>query len=150
MERRAVSEVVGVALISVILVSIGLVWLATQGPLLTMHAYSIIDQIRAAERRQSQLLTLLYYYRDGQGTLTLYIYNYGAGNSTISRLFVGDSEVNLQQAVIKNAETGQHFQNKVIPPRVLAEVNVPNAPSGRFIVFLMTEEGGRFAWEVHV
>jgi hypothetical protein len=102
------------------------------------------------ERRHRQLLSLLYYYRDGSGSLVLYIYNYGAEDSTISRLFVKDSEVPLPSVTVKNAETGQPLQNRIIPPKVLAEVKVPGAPSGTYIVFLTTKEGGQFSWEVHV
>lgn len=150
MYRRGVSEVVGVALISIVVAAVGLAWLASQGQMLAMQAYGIIDQIRAAERRQRQLLSLLYYYRDGFGNLVLYIYNYGAEDSTISRLFVKDGEVPLSSIAVKNAETNQPLQNRVIPPRALAEVSVPNAASGTYVVFLITEEGGRFSWEVRV
>ena len=150
MKRRGISEVAGVVLMSLVVASISLVWLATQGPLLTMQASSIIDQLRAAERRQRQLLSLLYYFKDGAGNLVLYIYNYGAEDSTASRLFVGDGEVDLGSVTVKNAETNQPLPGLRIPPKVLAEVKIPSAPSGRYIVFLMTEEGGRFAWEVSV
>jgi len=111
--------------------------------MLTTHAYGIIDQIRTAGRRQRQLLSLLYYYKDGLGNLVLYIYNYGAEDSTISRLFMKDGEVPISSITVKNAETNQPLQGRVIPPKVLAEVRVPNAPSGTYVVFLMTEEGGR-------
>jgi hypothetical protein len=148
--RRGVSEVAGVALISMIIAMIGLAWLAAQAPLLSMQAYGIIEQIRAVERRHRQLLSLLYYYRDGSGSLILYIYNYGLDNSTISRLFMGNGEVSLESITMKNAETNQPLQNHVIPPKTPAEVRVPGAPSGTYIVFLVTEEGGQFSWEVHV
>jgi len=150
MERRGVSEVAGVILVSMIIFSVGLAWLAAQGPLLAMQAYSIIDLIRAAERRQRQLLSLLYYFKDGAGNLVLYIYNYGVEDSTIARLFVGDGEVDLGSVTVKNAETNQPLPGLRIPPKVLAEVKIPSAPSGRYIVFLMTKEEGRFAWEVSV
>ncbi|MEM2487284.1 MAG: hypothetical protein QXR44_01645 [Thermoproteota archaeon] len=97
---------------------------------------SIVDAIRVSERRQKQLLSLIYAYRDEQGNIHLYIYNYGATSSTISKLIVKGYVI-----------TGPGVIGRVLPPKSGPhELIFPCTARGQVDIILMTAEGGIFIW----
>jgi hypothetical protein len=110
---------------------------------------SVVDLIRAAEKRQRQLLSLTYCYPDGQGRLHLFIYNYGEETSTPNIVIVGQNvyykDVNMTSIIMKNMDTGVPCSD--IPPKMLVELTVP-APAFDFV--MLTVEGGIFSWKLNV
>jgi hypothetical protein len=89
--RRGVSEVLGAILIAVIVMAMSATYVMLEAGRSTRETMSIVDLIRAAEKRQKQLLSLTYYYKQGD-SLKLYIYNYGEESST-PKLILVDGEV---------------------------------------------------------
>lgn len=138
--RRGVSEVLGAILIAVMVISMSTAYALWAGQSGQRQAMSMADVIRAAERRQRQLLSLTYAYRDGQGRVHLYIYNYGSEASTVSRLFVGSQEI-----------TDSNVIGVVLPPKSGPyELAFTCSVSGSVDVLLLTAEGGTFIWKVNL
>lgn len=136
--RRGVSEVLGAILIAVMVISMSTAYALWAGQASQRQAMSIADIIRAAERRQRQLLSLTYAYRDGQSRVHLYVYNFGSEASTVSRLFVGGQEI-----------TDSSVIGKVLPPKSGPhELAFVCSASGSMDVLLATAEGGIFIWTV--
>jgi hypothetical protein len=134
--RRAVSEILGAILVAVITVAISVVYASAGAHTAESQALSMVDVIRAAERRQRQLLSLTYWYLEGSN-LHLFIYNYGNENSTIKALFVGDYNVTGVVGV-------------TVTPKELKEVSFTCPRSGLLDVVLLTREGGIFIWKISV
>ena len=74
--RRGVSEVLGAIVIAVLVLSMSASYVLLEMERSGRETYSIIDLIRKAEKRQKQLLSLIYYQKKGSD-LKIYIYNYG-------------------------------------------------------------------------
>lgn len=149
--RRAASEVLGAAIIAVITI---LMTVAYAGYGLTQaqtQTASISDLLRMSARAQRQLLSLTYYYVDGQGGLHVFIYNLGGEDSTLKTVVVGSTRYDLPNAQVrlKDALSGQFMDDCRIPPRKLAELTVP-APAGQFDMIVLTDEGGVFIWRLNV
>lgn len=153
-KRRGASEVLGVLLMTAIVMGIAAVWLSTEAPRISRESMGIIEMLRFAARRQSQLLSLLYYYKDSGNNLVLFLYNYGLENSTISSrngIILAGNIIPLDQVVIRDAESGKVITNRVIRYKQVVEVIIPNCPPrGIYDLIIRTEEGGVFIWEVGI
>jgi hypothetical protein len=91
LNRRGVSEVLGAILIAVIVMGMSATYVTLEASRSKAETMSVVDLIRAAERKQRQLLSLIYYYKQGNN-LKLYFYNYGSETST-PKLILADQEV---------------------------------------------------------
>jgi len=89
--KRGVSEVLGAILIALIVAAMSATYVMMEASQSAKKTMSIVDLIRAAEKRQKQLLSLTYYYKQNN-SLKLYIYNYGEEDSTPKLLLV-DGEI---------------------------------------------------------
>jgi hypothetical protein len=136
--RRAVSEIVGAVLIAMITIAMSVAYVVAGRSVAQSQTLSMVDLIRAAERRQRQLLSLTYYYKYGNN-LDLYLYNYGNENATIKKLFVGNFEV-----------TDSRVIGLTVVPKELKYVTFRCDQSGSLDVLLLTEEGGIFIWKINV
>lgn len=90
-DKRAVSEVLGAVLIAVIVMAMSATYIMFEAGRSARETMGIVDLIRAAEKSQSQLLSLTYYYRQ-DSSLKLYVYNYGKETSTPKMILI-DQEV---------------------------------------------------------
>ena len=90
-DKRATSEVLGAILIAIIVMGMSATYIMLEAGRSTKETMGIVDLIRAAERRQKQLLSLTYYNKQGSN-LKLYLYNYGEEAST-PKLILADQEV---------------------------------------------------------
>lgn len=151
--KRGLSEIVGALLVSSIIIAMAVAWVAWESPTLTKQTLSIIEVIRAVEKRQSQLLSLLYYYRSSEVNpkLLLYIYNYGRVPATIKNVYIKGVLIAHERLIVKDAASGRIITNYLIEPRETVEVTVLGAPvEDTLTILLLTEEGGMFVWEIHV
>jgi len=148
--KRGTSEVLGALLIASIVISMSTVWLTFEASHATRRTMSVVNIIRAAERKQKQLLSLTYYYYDeNDGYLKLYIYNYGDEVSTPNRI-ITNREVKFE---IRDPNTGNPIDSR-IKPKTLVELAIEETyiPSGKdfFNLVLFTEEGGIYSWRIVV
>lgn len=153
MERRGVSEVTGALLIALVMISVAVAWLMLEAPRISRESMGVIEALRAAARRQRQLLSILYYYRTSDGKLRIYLYNYGSEDSTISGdkgIILAGSVVLREQVVMKDAESGSSITDYKVRPRQTVEMTFPSCPSGTFDLIIRTEEGGLFVWELKI
>ncbi len=144
--RLGVSEVLGAIVITILVLGVSASYILLGMERSGGETLSIIELIRRAERRQNQLLSLIYYQRQN-GDLKVYIYNYGDEPSTPKRIFA-DREIPLSKISIKNMDTGDLISN--IPPKTLVELTMPSPSTEDFILVLITEEGGIFSWKITV
>ena len=144
--RLGVSEVLGAIVITILVLGVSASYILLGMERSGGETLSIIELIRRAERRQNQLLSLIYYQRQN-GDLKVYIYNYGDEPSTPKRIFA-DREIPLSKISIKNMDTGDLIGN--IPPKTLVELTMPSPSTEDFILVLITEEGGIFSWKITV
>jgi len=145
-DRRGVSEVLGAIVIAVLVLSMSASYILLEMERSGKETYSIIDLIRKAEKRQKQLLSLIYYQKKGDN-LKLYIYNYGEEPSTPQRI-LADREVPLSSVSMKNMDTGKKCNS--IPPKTLVELTMPAPASTSFTLVIITREGGIFSWKISV
>ena len=144
--KRAASEVLGALLIASIVIAISSTWLAFEASRATKQTLSVVDIIRAAGRRQRQLLSLTYYHKHGSN-LDLYVYNYGEEVSTI-KFIVIDQTIVLPDSM-ENMNTGEIANLLPIPPKNLVKLELNIDPSkSDFVVLLLTNEGGIFSWKL--
>jgi len=144
--RRGVSEVLGAIVIAVLVLGMSASYVLLEMERSGREMYSIIDLIRKAEKRQKQLLSLIYYQKQG-GNLKVYIYNYGEEPSTPQRI-LADREVPLSSVSMKNMDTGKKCNS--IPPKTLVELTMPAPASTSFTLVIITREGGIFSWKISV
>ena len=145
--RRGVSEVLGAIVIAVLVLGMSASYVLLEMERSGREMYSIIDLIRKAEKRQKQLLSLIYYQKKGSD-LKLYIYNYGEEPSTPQRI-LADREVPLSSVSMKNMDTGKKCNS--IPPKTLVELTIKPVPSpDSFTLVIITREGGVFSWKISV
>ena len=144
--RRGVSEVLGAIVIAVLVLSMSVSYVLLEMERAGRETYSIIDLIRKAEKRQKQLLSLIFYQKKG-GNLKVYIYNYGEEYSTPKRILT-DREVSLSSVSMKNMDTGAAVSN--IPPKTLVELTMPAPSTDSFTLVIITGEGGVFSWKISV
>ena len=142
--RRGVSEVLGAIVMAVLVLGMTASYVLLEMERSGRETHSIIDLIRKAEKRQKQLLSLIYYQRSG-GSLKVYIYNYGDEASTPQRILT-DREVPLSQISMKNMDAGEMCSS--IPPKTLVELTLPDPASSNFTLVIITREGGVFSWRI--
>jgi len=155
LNRRGVSELVGIFLMTLIVMGIAAAWLTLEAPRISRESMGIVEALRAAARRQRQLLSLLYYYKTSESTpkLRIYIYNYGFEESTISGdkgIILAGSVVPREAVTMRDAESGASITDYKIKPKQTVEITFPSCPSGTFDLIIRTEEGGIFIWELKV
>ena len=153
--RRATSEMVGAILIAMITVAMAVAYAAAGRSMVGSQALSMVDVIRAAERRQRQLLSLSYAYKDGEGNLHLFIYNYGSEACTPDKLYIAGQTYTCGSGSytfdMRQAGTNSPFSPSAFPidQKQLAELRAKPAPgSPQFDVILTTAEGGIFIWKI--
>ena len=144
--RRGVSEVLGAIVVAILVLGMSVSYILLEMERAGRETYSIIDLIRKAERRQRQLLSLIFYRRQGSD-LKLYIYNYGDEYSTPKRILT-DREVPLSKVRMRNMDTGEEVSS--IPPKTLVELTLPAPSADSFTLVIITEEGGVFSWKISV
>jgi len=144
--KRGTSEVLGALLVASIVIAMSVSWLTFEATRATRQTMSVVDLIRAAGRRQRQLLSLTYYHKQGN-KLTLYIYNYGEETSNL-KLIVIDQTIVLPDSM-ENMNTGESASLLPIPPKNLVRLEFEVDPSkSDFVVLLLTNEGGIFSWKL--
>jgi hypothetical protein len=142
----------GAMLIALITIAMSAVYVTAGAGTAQSQAMSMVDLIRAAEKRQRQLLSVTYYYKDGNGRLHLFIYNYGAEASTPDKLYMarvaysygsGSNTYDMKQA-------GGNTPVNCIDSKKLVELTAtPGFPlPSEFEVILTTKEGGIFIWKI--
>ena len=144
--RRGVSEVLGAIVIAILVLGMSVSYVLLEMERAGRETYSIIDLIRKAEKRQKQLLSLIFYQKKG-GSLKVYIYNYGDEYSTPQRILT-DKEVSLSSVSMKNMDTGAAVSS--IPPKTLVELTMPAPSTDSFTLVIITGEGGVFSWKISV
>jgi|GEM_PF-3783786 len=144
--KRGASEVLGAVLIAVIVMAMSATYVMFEAEKSTRETMGIVELIRAAEKRQKQLLSLTYYYKQGND-LKLYIYNYGEESST-PKMILTDQEVPLSSISMRNMDTGAACNN--IPPKTLVEITLPAPSQSTFTLALFTDEGGFYSWRITV
>jgi len=145
-KRRAASEMLGAVLIAVITIAMSAAYVMAGSSMAQSQALSMVDLIRAAERRQRQLLSLTYAHRDGSN-LYLYIYNYGSEASTPDKLYIGDAA--CPHSIYQ--EYGGTVGNGRIDPKELVVLKTTINPLlSQFDVIFTTKEGGIFIWKINV
>lgn len=149
LRRTAASEMVGAILIAMITIAMSVAYAIAGRSAAEGQTLSMVDLIRTAEKRQRQLLSLTYAYKDGNGRLHLFIYNYGSETVKPERLY-------LAGTVYTEGSGGNSFSMKdaygnpvsTIDPSQLVELTVPQPPGQpSFDVVLVTAEGGVFIWK---
>jgi len=148
--RRGASEVLGALFIALIVVAMSAAYVMAGRSMAQSQTLSMIDIIRAAERRQRQLLSLTYAYRDGSGNLHLFIYNYGSETSTPDRLYAAGSTYTRGsgQCTFSMKLAGTNTQVSSIGPKQLVELTATPTPAqSQFDMILTTAEGGIFIWK---
>ena len=145
-QRRAVSEIVGAVLIAMITIAMAVAYIVAGRSVAQSQALSMVDLIRAAERRQRQLLSLTYAYKDGSN-LYLYIYNYGSEASTPDKLYINGTAYSYSI----NQEYGGIVGNGCIDPKelVVLKITMNQLPS-QFDAIFTIKEGGIFIWKINV
>lgn len=129
----------GAILVAAIVISMSLTYAFWSEQTAQRQVMSVIDIMRAAEKRQKQLLSLTYAYKDGEERVHLYIYNYGSEASTVSKLFIGAQNVTASvYGITLPPKSGPH------------ELEFPCHVSGQADVLLITQEGGSFVWRVNL
>ena len=144
--RRGASEVLGAVLIAVIVMAMSATYVVFEAERSTRETMGIVELIRAAEKRQKQLLSLTYYHKQGN-SLKLYIYNYGEEPST-PKMVLTDQEVPLSSISMRNMDTGAACNS--IPPKTLVEIALPAPDPATFTLALFTDEGGFYSWRITV
>jgi flagellin-like protein len=144
--RRAVSEIVGAVLVAMITIAMSAAYVMAGRSTAQSQALSMVDLIRAAERRQRQLLSLTYFYKDGSN-LYLYIYNYGSEASTPDKLYISGSAYSYSIY----QEYGGTVGNGCIDPKELVVLKTTIDPLlSQFDAIFTTKEGGIFIWRINV
>jgi flagellin-like protein len=142
--RRAVSEIVGAVLVAMITIAMSAAYVMAGRSTAQSQTLSMVDLIRAAERRQRQLLSLTYFYKDGSN-LYLYIYNYGSEASTPDRLYISGTECSY--SIYQEYGVG----NGCIDPKELVVLKTTIDPLlSQFDAIFTTKEGGIFIWKINV
>jgi len=148
--RRGVSEVLGAILIAIIVISMSVTYVMFGLERSSRETTSIIELIRAAEKRQRQLLSLIYYHEQGN-KLILYIYNYGEETSNITRILT-NQDVPLDKIEMKDLSSDTPINDQTINPKTLVELTILEAekyvPDNDFNLVLFTEEGGIYSWRI--
>lgn len=147
LSQRGVSEIIsGLIMISALFgfTTFVLVHKARQGQ---MQAEGLIDVMREAEERQSQLIDFLYAEERG-GDLHVYISNYGWENAAVERGWVaGESVTDWNIYTVDGTPT-----DNVIPRESFVEMVVRDLPSGRaeeYAFAFLTESNSIYKWMVH-
>jgi len=162
--RRGASEVLGALLIASLVITMSAAWLMLEANRSTRQTISVVDLIRAAGRKQRQLLSLTYYNMPGEsGNLELYIYNYGEEVSTLKMVIltrktsdgseltsvVFDASDPNSRLSMWDENTGQRLQRPYeILPKHLVKITFNLGPAEEFVVVLLTDEGGIFSWKL--
>jgi hypothetical protein len=144
--KRGASEVLGAIIITVIVMAMSATYVMLEAGRSTRETMGIVELIRAAEKKQKQLLSLTYYYKQGS-SLKLYIYNYGDETSTPKMILI-EQEVPLSSVSMRNMDTDDTCNN--IPPKILVEIALPAPDQSTFTLALFTEEGGFYSWRITV
>jgi hypothetical protein len=148
--RCAVSEIVGAVLIAMITIAMSVAYVVAGRSVAQSQTLSMVDLIRAAERRQRQLLSLTYQYKDGNGRLHLFIYNYGSEASTPDKLYLAGTAYTGEpgQRMFDMTQAGTNTTVQFIGSKQLVELIATPAPGqNQFDIILMTKEGGIFLWK---
>jgi flagellin-like protein len=148
--RRAVSEIVGAVLVAMITIAMAVAYVMAGRSTAQSQVLSMVDLIRAAERRQRQLLSLTYAYKDGSGNLHLFIYNYGSETSTPDKLYLAEPTyvMGSGQYTFDMKQAGTNTPVPCIGSKQLVELTATPAPSqNQFDIILTTAEGGIFIWK---
>ena len=142
--RRGASEVLGAIVIAVLVLGMSVSYVLLEMGRAGRETLSMIELLRRAERRQKQLLSLVFYRASG-GSLYVYLYNFGEAEAALTRILT-DREVPPSEATLRNADTGEVID--VIPPRILVELVIPAPSMDEFTLVLVTDAGGVFSWKL--
>jgi len=143
--RRGVSEVLGAIVIAILVLGMTASYVLLEMERSGRETHSIIDLIRKAEKRQKQLLSLIYYQRSGGNSKVYIYYNYRDEVSTPQRILT-DREVPLSEVSMKNMDAGEACSS--IPPKTLVELTLPDPASSNFTLVIITREEGVFSWRI--
>lgn len=133
----------GAILIALITIAVSVAYATYSAQQASQQTMSVTDLIRAAERRQSQLLSLTYCYKQGN-RLRLYLYNYGTQESTPKLILVNGQVVS--NPAMKDVSTGDACDT--IAPRSLVELTLQAFGSSPFEVVVLTEQGAVYSWKL--
>ncbi len=147
--RRAASEVLGAILVAAITMAMSAAYAGYALTQTRIQTASISDALRSSARAQRQLLSLSYYYSDGQGRLHIFMYNMGGEESTLRTVIVGSARYDAPNIEMKDAVTGRSISNCKIAAKQLVEVTVPGQ-QGQIDLLVLTEEGGIFIWRLNL
>lgn len=103
-----------------------------------VETWGIVDAVRAAEHRQAQLLSLVY-YGGNANTLRVYVFNYGSEDAEIDRVWlhpVGSPGVERAYE-LHDAISGASLGG-TIPPKVLACFTFPDTPPDNYYFTFVT------------
>jgi hypothetical protein len=142
--RYSASEVLGALLIAAVVIAASIVYTTMAAERVGSEAIGVMDALRVAEQKQSQLLSLTYYYKDG-AYLKLYIYNYGSVSSAPKGVYVNGVE---QSFTMKDMNSGRSCRE--IAPKMLVELSVRAYGSNPYEILLLTEEGATYIWKLVV
>lgn len=147
--RRAASEVLGAIIIAVMTIVMAAVYASYSLVHVQTQTASISEILRTSAKAQRQLLSLSYYYVDGQGKLHVFVYNMGNEASTLKTVFVGSTGYSLPNPSVqmRDAVNQQPISDCVIGPKQLAELITP-ASAGQIDFLVLTVEGGVFVWRL--
>lgn len=143
--RKAVSEVLGILLVTTIITTVSLAYLAFAVQNTSVQVSSFSDVIKQAQRKVSILLSLTYYEKKGD-TIHLYIYNYGTLDAKIFQLYVQGDRV--RSFMVRDMNTGNIIGDGRIPVGKLVDLYFTGNLSGETEIFLVTEEFTTFSWKI--
>lgn len=94
LDSRGVSEILGAIVVFGIMLTSSVAYLSIELGRAKGEVAGITDMVRAAEHRQAQLLSLVYYAENRDlGLLRVYVFNYGTESAVIERFFLDGEEV---------------------------------------------------------
>jgi len=146
-EQRGVAEIIGFLIVTTALFGAVTYVLAVKGQQAEQQAQGLIDVMREAEMRQGELISYVY-TTDDENYLKVYLYNYGAENVELSRVFIQGKEAENNWSYKDAVENGATYNS--IPPSKLVEITFPiTSPSpleNGFYLTILTKHRGVYCW----
>lgn len=142
LDRRGVSEVVGVLLVTGVMFSVSSLFLFSQARTTGEATWGLVDLLRAGERRNREMLSLVYGFWEGS-RVHLYLYNYGGMVVEPQKWYAARQEAVLLR--MEDVATGREVDN--LPPQTLCHV-VLLSRGGVGTVAMVTKWRGVHTWSV--
>jgi len=144
--RKGVSELVAAATLIAIVLIASIVYYNYFMSQQQVSIAGFIDVARMSRERQMEMLSLIYFHKDvdGSTTVTMYVYNYGFVDVEIDRIFINNAPASFSIYDSTGNNVDKLYRNDLY--KVIA--TVPKKFNGRLEVTIVTGRNKIYSYNI--